>query len=305
MYLSAVAILEILQELRLGFHTLSQSIPQIVEVWDITPSAVCCSSKGVSVNNYFRLLDALHILPPHILPMSVEVAVSKYPEFHWRWSKLHSEADSYQPILLYLRSIGFAVEIVEDGQKLQPNKELFFAELWTLRSRPDASGRAEKIVLKARIHGRTDLVCLDRELKVGSCILSHAVRFAIEIKKAEDFNQDRAIREATVQLLGLCASNTLRTPCVILSNLATKHFVIHLELPDSAVCYFEIVATQCRTFSLAVALADEISMRPCITQNFGRAMTPSPPRSDLDEQISFAGEKERSEPDLVTRFHVL
>jgi hypothetical protein len=263
------------QKIDLGFHSLNHSLPQIVEIMDLTPSAVSSSGQGVVVAKYFRLLDALCILPPHIVPISADRVTSKLPEFPWRWDKSQLESDSYQPLCKYLRSNGFVTEVVDHGQKLQPNQELFFAELWTLRSRPDASGRAEKIILKARIHGRTDLVCLDQELKDGSCILSHAVRFAIEIKQADDFQQDQAIREATVQLLGLCASNGLRTPCVLLSNLATKHFVVNLDLPDPAICRFQIIATQCPTIDVAICFADEISRRPCISQYFERSLTTS------------------------------
>jgi hypothetical protein len=110
-------------------------------------------------------------------------------------------------------------------------------------------------------------------------ILPFMVRFAIEVKMSKNMEHPAllrgAIRESVVQLFGLCASNEVCTPCVLLTNLNQKHYVISLVLPNPDVLRFQISAQRCTSLWNAIQLANEIGKKPSISKFFGRSATPS------------------------------
>ena len=264
----------------------------VIQIFEFTASSVFSGSEQStnqnSVQKYLQLLNALGITPPArdptAAPFEMVHSKKKSPLFKWHWLDQQKEADAYPFLCQFLTANGFECKVVDNGQA-QHKKCLFNAEIWTLRTRPDASGRAEKIMLKARVRGSTDIVCLNEKVIGTGIIVAHMVLFAIEVKRPKDVPSwtsfSNAIREATVQLLGLCAANEFCTPCVKLSDLVSKHCVVHLALPDPSICRYRIDVTCCKTFSDTLGLAKDIACRPCISKFFGRSATP--PASEMAE----------------------
>jgi hypothetical protein len=105
------------------------------------------------------------------------------------------------------------------------------------------------------------------------------VQFVIEVKTVVGMqhSQSGCIHEAQVQLIGLNAANHQHSPPVVLTDLTTKHVVLHVELTNDErqPLKYVIYLRECATFPQAVHLATSLAGRACVTADFSRPNTPT------------------------------
>jgi hypothetical protein len=106
--------------------------------------------------------------------------------------------------------------------------------------------------------------------------------YFIEIKRVEDFVLEDSLREAVLQLIGGNASNSFHSPPVLLTNLASMHFVLYITLEGDPTVElrFKLNVLKMETFGVALAFVEErTSTMMSVTLHMGRKPTPpsSPP----------------------------
>ncbi len=184
----------------------------------------------------------------------------------------------------FLRGKNIAVTIIGNGQGL-PDGLLYDSKIYTLK--PNSKVPSAELKLQSKqpslryvIRGRTDiLVKYDDNEAAGH----RNNKYLIELKTPHDFKEESALREAVLQLIGVNAGNYHHSPCVILSNLASKHYVLYIDLkgdPKIRLC-FELVVRRMETFDQAINLCEELSSRESVTMHFCRSSSapPSPPQA--------------------------
>ena len=161
----------------------------------------------------------------------------------------------YKPLADFAQRNGVALHIVDNAQDLS-DKELLTENVYSLRTKTGAQG--ERVLFKARIHGRTDLVCLD-PLPAAGHILRWMVLFAVEVKRAQDYKQDSSEMEAMLQVVGLNVGNSRRAPPVVLTNLAQTHVVFYLFKNSDDPLRFEIRKKICASVLCAFRVAHDLA----------------------------------------------
>jgi hypothetical protein len=171
---------------------------------------------------------------------------------------------------------------VSGGQKLW-DKLLYTTDLCTLRVLDDQGRKTGPVYYKGHIRGRTDLVVVDNE-GPWECILTNNVRFAMEVKLPLNSQSElaSAMREATIQLLGLCGDNPYRTPPVILTDFVNNFIVLSIRRPSRVPLTFAIDAIRFPDISSALSSAYDISMKLGISEDLGRNNTPDGSADDDD-----------------------
>jgi hypothetical protein len=188
------------------------------------------------------------------------------------FTKDELEITSYNPVVSFLEGLGLFGRNVGNGQNL-PAGNLFNQDIWTLRKEgPDV--RSQRVYHRHTVTGRTDVVVLSQDSK--GTIDRWMVKFAIEVKTVEGMKKSKtgSKTEAIVQLIGLNASNSARSPPVILTNLAQTHSVLYLDLVREVPVQYSVMEQSCDSFAAAVHFAmDKCEQQ--ITDEFSRP--PSPP----------------------------
>jgi len=264
-----------LQALRLEVHGVRETLPSVLVGHVITPSqasripqvvASVFDSLGLSHNP--RKTDSEYVLP--------QLCGDDW-KLSWKWPKDYGddrslERTSYHPVAEYLKKLGFVCVDVSEGQCCV-EKLLFNADIFTSREDNPMRVRGQRVYLRHRIQGRTDLAVLRRD-NHGGYILRNMIKFVVEIKTVYGYQQSQTgcMREAQLQVIGLNAFNTHSSPPVVLSNLAKTHKVVYLDV-DSEWRY-EIKVQDCNSFAAAIHFADTLSNRKCISQHFSRPTTP-------------------------------
>lgn len=266
-----------LQALRLEVHGVRETLPSVLVGQVITPSqasrtpqvvASVFDSLGLSHNP--RKTDSMYVLP--------ELCGYDW-KFSWKWPNNHVDGDdrglermSYRPVANYLKTLGFACVDVSEG-KFCVEKLLFNADIFTSREDNPMRVRGQRVYLRHRIQGRTDLAVLRRDNQDGY-ILRNMIKFVVEIKTVHGYQQSQTgcMREAQLQVIGLNAFNTNCSPPVVLSNLANTHKVVYLDVDNE--WSYEIKVQDCNSFAAAIHFADALSNRKCISQHFCRPTTP-------------------------------
>jgi hypothetical protein len=265
-----------IEELAMEQKQILSRLPDVVVGIDITPSnASQANNKG-----YSQLMDSLNMDPPSVPAVSDPLynsSVSSPPPFTWEWLGGKTESESYKPLCEYLECCGLFPVDVSSGQYLSGGN-LFDTNLWSIRKYNEA-GERELIVYKGRVRGRTDIVVL-RAAHKGGEIVRNMVRFVIEVKTPSIIknNVKSCVRDGVCQLLGLCGDNCNTTPAVVLTDLATRFYVIYLTKSDPPVRYFVNIRA-CGDLYSSFELAQSVSEFCCST-DFGRPPTPS--HSDED-----------------------
>ena len=133
--------------------------------------------------------------------------------------------------------------------------------------------RGQRVFHRHRVQGRTDLVVLPTR-RHGGPIIRNMVEVAIEIKTVAGLqhSEDGCLLEAQLQLIGLNAFNTLKSPPVVLSNLAKTHHVVYLDYNQDGWSYV-IKRKKCSTFAAAIHFARKVAEERSISSNFSRPMT--------------------------------
>lgn len=147
--------------------------------------------------------------------------------------------------------------------------------MFSLRHYDPFNKKQGKVLYRGEIRGRTDIVIMDYD-PPGE-IARHNVRFAVEVK--EDMTRpcdlQSGLREATTQLVGLCGDNSNCSLPVLLTDFVAVFIVVHLCQETSFPLKFSIIADSCSNLKSAMSLTYAISMRGCISADFGRPDTPN------------------------------
>jgi len=268
-------LVEMMNNIGIALHEIKEAMPSVVVGHVITPS-VASQSREVSS----QLITSLNLalLPPE-LPDMYGLPDNMKDEgnwtFNWKWDGDNPlESTSYGPVCNFLQRLGLIAEDVSGGQKCV-NRRLYNSEIYSLRQNDPSTLKGQKVYLLHRVQGRTDIAVLAQN-RNGGQIMKHMVSFAIEIKttKALANSHDGCMLEAQLQLIGLNAFNTVRSPPVVLTNLARTHKVLYIEYKEGTEWGYIIKSQKCQTFPAAIHLAMKRAAMEGISAEFSRPMTP-------------------------------
>jgi hypothetical protein len=188
------------------------------------------------------------------------------------FSKDELEMQSYTPVCEFLEGLGVFAKVVGNGQQLTDGL-LYEQDIWTLRQE-DPLTHGQHIHLRHVVKGRTDVVVLSEDAGNGP-IGRWMVKFAVEVKTVEGMRKSKSgsRSESLVQLIGLNADNPVRSPPVLLTNLASTHSVFYLNLVQPSPVRYVIREQPCDSFASAVHFALSICDRR-ISTDFSRPATP-------------------------------
>ena len=263
-----------IQDLKLSQHRILEQLPASVVHIKLTPSL----ATEVKDRRFQKLMDTLELNFPISQQCNLSEGIFSDFEFEWKWGT-KPEGASYAPFCEafsgYQNSPMIAIS-VGNGQRLM-NSLLYTTCLWSLRKYDDSGVKVGRVMYRGEISGRTDIVVVDSD--PGCDLQRHNAKFVIEVKKTKDINTEAkfksALREATTQLLGLCGDNSNNTPPVVLTDFCSKFIVLQLHMKSAYPLEFKILAWSCRNIKSTLHKAQEVSMLPCISTDFGRPDTPS------------------------------
>jgi len=272
-----------------------------VESLIVKPSEAC-KSNPESIAVFSRLLECLHMDYSHDLTLvAVEGEVSA--ECPWanhvhNWTAARKaakpptsadnpgttlEASSYEPLVEYLKlTAKLNALAVPNGAGL-PNRLLFDMFVYSLKSDVRLRSKvlresAEEPRAKFHIMGRTDVAVIHHSSVSAT---RQTTCTAIEVKP-DGFNVKEALREAFLQLIGLNVANEIRSPCVLLTNLAQTHYVMYLVCVDPYKLRYKLELRYYKSFNQALWMAASLTDRECVTKHFGAAPTPQSSAADSD-----------------------
>jgi hypothetical protein len=286
-------------------HTIKEKLPKVTEVF-VTPSQY---NKSKHKETFMDLIDMLGFGRETILNRVVDFAPNNtldnvgQLDFSFKWEDQDEDA-SYEPLLKHLQERNIHAVRVDLGQGL-PDRLLYFEYLWTLKKNTslrssDLRKIGEESVFKYTLAGRTDIVVKsDSTLPLGK----FNNRYFIEIKRAKDFVEEEALREAVLQLIGGNASNSFHSPPVLLTNLSKKHYVLFISLvgDPTVELKFRLNVLRMSSFGLALAFVEHRTLKmKSETLHLGRRPTPesSPLKPSATEELS-------SEADITERFETV
>lgn len=275
-----------------------------VEKRALTPSAACLSENAA---DFTRLFSLLRLAEGPKLSTVVNLFQQgdlqhNLPKFSFKWKDATFgkdegpcdmddvvvmekilERSSYVPLVNYLLSQSLYALDVSDGQGCQ-EKNLFDSDIFTIRPNivldtVTLRKTSQCPFLIQKVRGRTDVVVIDARYVGAAYVTKFQVRVAIEVKTIKQMNHlDACLREAAVQLVGLNTENIERSPPVLLTNFAGRHFVLYLSLGPSPEVRLEykLHIDRFDTFEHALAFSLLRGDLPPITSNFGRRATPPP-----------------------------
>jgi hypothetical protein len=301
------ALLEAINEIRdevhsiaLRQHILNEKLPKFTE-FIITPSE---GMKSVYKETFLNMMELFDCFGRVDIETKIETFTGAHPQksieldFTFQW-KGQQESASYEPLIEDLHDHEIC-SVRVDEQDL-PDGLLFSTELWvskknktSLRSN-DMINKGKESIFKYTVQGSTDLVRKkNSEDPLGRC----NNRYFIEIKRATDFKLEESLREAVLQLIGGNVSNSFHSPPVLLTNLATMHFVLYISrVGDPTVkLQFKLNVLRMPTFGVALAFVEERTAdMHSVTLHLGRKPTPQPssPKSEND----FESEEEKDDDD--------
>jgi len=275
----------VLQNTSSVLQSMERKIPTVSLLLDLTPSD---ATTGKQKDQCIQLLNVLRMgNVPSSAGGTVYSSQFVQNNFVFSWEG-KVEIDAYAPLQAHLHQSGFGnIFIVGGGQNLR-NGNLFDVQIHELRSKLGAHG--EPVVLRANLHGRTDLVCCEPGQPVqGSYILPFMVDFAIEVKTVESMRhhnrQESAELEAMLQVVGLNTSNPLKAPPVVLTNLAKKHCVLYLERTATDPLTYSVIKQSCASVLCACEFARTMSTRRDrrgLCRDFGRGPSPDTSVASID-----------------------
>ena len=302
-------LLKTIQEMReevhsvaLRQHIMNEKLPKITEVF-ITPSEYKKSKNKETFLDLMEIfgfgrvrIDSQIIVFSGAHPMN-----SAELNYVHQWKKGQSEPASYNGLQEHLHTHGIDTVVVGEGQGL-PDKLLYHEELWTLKKNTslrseDSRKTGEELIFKYILEGRTDLV---RTRDSADPLGKSNNRYFIEIKRVVDFVEEDSLREAVLELIGGNASNSFHSPPVLLTNLATMHYVLYISLASdpTVALRFKLNVVKMPTFGVALAFVEERTAKmKSVTLHLGRKPTPPPspskaknasePNDDEDTTESF------------------
>jgi hypothetical protein len=263
-------------------HFIISQLPQTIVHATITPSQTSSGRETA----YREFLQGLNLTAPKVIvsaPVEENEGVCAGFKFTFHWISQRDESLSYQPFcdaynLFFAQSLTFSTaHSVSNGQNLM-NQLLFETRLWSIRQYDVFNKKKGNVAFRGTVKGRTDIVILRQRRQFIGYILRNEVGFAIEVKTPGDMNGAKlnsAVREATIQVIGLCGDNCYTTPCVVLTDFSNKFFVVYLSLETRFPLKYEINIQKCSSIAAAINFAIVQSSNECISADFGRPDTPS------------------------------
>lgn len=205
------------------------------------------------------------------------------------------EKMSYVPLLGYLTGLGLHAQVVADGQGLSMSL-LYKTEIYSLNphlkiSSEDLRKTGDQPKLKFVIKGKTDVVILNAPTSSPNRMNTI---IAIEVKPV-GFNEEVSLREAFLQLIGLNVANPVRSPPVILTNLAGIHYVLKLQIVDGERLQYDLLLKKFSSFNQALQFSYSFKEEGSITKHFGAAPTPERNTNFVDEEKEDEGNAEFEE----------
>lgn len=176
---------------------------------------------------------------------------------------------SYPSLNFFLNSVGESPHIISNGQGL-PNRLLYDVTVHIIRKNIHIrNGELSKLGTEPKyvinLSGRTDIVVL---LPGKVNVTRMNIRYVIEVKvKGFEFNM--ALKDAYLQLVGLNVSNINTSPPVILTDLQEEHYVLCLELNDSATLKFKLCIHKFPSLVMCIQRRRALASRACFTTSFG------------------------------------
>jgi hypothetical protein len=240
----------------------------------LTPSEDC-KSGDPHYNKYCSLMSALGFSHEN-KPLFMEITDCINFAFDFAGN---TESSAYEPLKDFLCSMGLHPQIIGSGTGL-PNGLLYNVDIYTLKPRRSVSSdvlREKHIEPKLifQLRGRTDLVVLTHE---NAPMSNMYIKYYIEVKTVMDFNDETAMREAILQLIGGNIAARYHSPPVLLTDLNSKNFVlniIHNVHYDHDVLVFALNVTKFNTFGEALQYVESLTVEiMSVTQDFARMPTP-------------------------------
>jgi hypothetical protein len=264
-------------EQRMAIARMEKMLPTVTLVLDLTPSQ---ASSGKQKKECVQLLNILRMADvPKTLEDKQHVSEFAQENFSFSWRQDGTEDDGYIPLQDHLTRHGFTNTFVVGAGTHLSSSNLFDVNVHELRSKLGSHG--EHVIFKARLHGRTDLVCCEAGQPIpGAHILPFMVDFAIEVKTDKSMQgkkQHACELEAMMQVIGLNTCNTIKAPPVVLTNLVKTHSVLYLDRVDEDPLKYIIVKRSCSSILCACDFARTLSQntnRQGIARDFGRGPTP-------------------------------
>jgi hypothetical protein len=272
-------------------HAIEQGVPKVYQPKALTPSQASKNKEETS-----QLLDSLGLTSDPIVfdekafKASANFASGK--DFTWDWKTSAgsdakdargAELSSYEPVYDYVKKVlKLNCHIVGNSQNC--GKNLLHAKLFAQRKRNPFKVRKQLVQEIRTVKGRTDLVVLrERDAPKAGNILRGMIHFAMEVKTPAlvTTSESGCIREAVVQLLGLNAANTQWSPCVVLTDLVSYHWVLFLTQRSLEPLKFEVYKQKCVSLRSAVCFATRrvgiekyVKHSRCISAYFARPPSP-------------------------------
>jgi hypothetical protein len=257
---------------------LKQNYPLITFV--ITPSETCStknSDEFVKVLDWLKLDNSMNFIERYCKTETEFVqSFAQFNKFNWLTKP---ECEGYPYLCEYLtNTCSLIARDISGGDAL--SKGLLFNEkVYSLRDRlVDGSllRSEDKIpVYQFQIRGRSDIVVLDDD-SLGKS----NVKFAVEVKTVKAMeelaNENQALREAFLQMLGLNIANCYKSPAVVLTNLCLKNYVLYLTTkgdPELSLRY-SLNIMKSKELGKVLYFANELSNRNSITSKLGTFLTP-------------------------------
>jgi hypothetical protein len=205
-----------------------------VHTHKITPSQACMSTNS---GDFVDLMSSLRLPSTLNLTEICEdgpIFSDEFPTLNFLWGD-QKENTSYSFVKAYVEEkIQKRSEIVSNGQNL-PNGLLFDVDVYSIR--PKLRDSAD-IRLMYRLSGSSDIIVLqDIRPQLSRTFVEYAIEIKTEREMSTDAGVKKALREGCLQLIGLNAYNTLKSPAVIVTNLVSSNYVMYLTLDKDPETY--------------------------------------------------------------------
>ena len=170
-----------LQNLNLTLHEIQERLPSVLVGHVVTPST---ASRDRQVSTHIFEAMGLSLRPVEVeedCDLPVEERNKSKWTFRWNWIPVEGndrvlERTEWGPVLQFVRGLGLdAHDVSEEQGQHCVEKLLYNSEIYSPRSENPLHVRRQRVFLRHRVKGQTDLVILD--------ITRQMVKVAIETKK--------------------------------------------------------------------------------------------------------------------------
>jgi hypothetical protein len=260
----------------LSIELIKKQLPEHLINIVLTPSQAS-KTKEAKLQSLLNILRLKYPIVLHCAPKPSNRHFSTF-KFSWTWDN-QPESNVYKPFIeavqQTLLKLKLEIHDVSKGQNLWEDQFLYTTNISSLRTLDEHGRKTGPVHYKGQIRGRTDLVVVDNR-GPWAYILSHNVRFVIEVKLPMKSQSElsSAVRDATIQLLGLCCDNYYRTPPVLLTDFSNVFIVFSIRRSSRFPLKFDIDATRFPDICTALSSAYDLCIKLGVSVELGRSNTP-------------------------------